>query len=103
MTKKSQPETQDATSKIETVFAYIAVGLIGTSVLVMLATLIIAATGTATPSVGKVVVPPIMIFYPQFGLAAGALDGTTRDAIDRGAGGGGLYDADDELCIAEHV
>jgi FtsH-binding integral membrane protein len=73
MTKKSQPETQDATSKIETVFAYMAVGLIGTSVLVMLATLIIAATGTATPSVGKVVVPPIMIFYPQFGLAAGAL------------------------------
>jgi FtsH-binding integral membrane protein len=73
MTKKSLPKTQDATSKLETVFAYMAVGLIGTSVLVMLATLIIAATGTATPSVGKVVVPPIMIFYPQFGLAAGAL------------------------------
>jgi len=73
MTKKSLPETQDSTSKLETVFAYMAVGLIGTSVLVMLATLIIAATGTATPSVGKVVVPPIMIFYPQFGLAAGAL------------------------------
>ncbi|MEY4436996.1 MAG: hypothetical protein RL100_460 [Actinomycetota bacterium] len=73
MTKKSLPETQHSTSKLETVFAYMAVGLIGTSVLVMLATLIIAATGTATPSVGKVVVPPIMIFYPQFGLAAGAL------------------------------
>jgi FtsH-binding integral membrane protein len=73
MTKKSLSDTQDATSKLETVFAYMAVGLIGTSVLVMLATLIIAATGTATPSVGKVVVPPIMIFYPQFGLAAGAL------------------------------
>ena len=73
MTKKRLPKDPDASSKLENVFAYVAVGLISTSVLVMLATLIIAATGTATPSVGKVVVPPIMIFYPQLGLAAGAL------------------------------
>ena len=49
-----------------------AVGLIGTSILAMLATLIIAATGSATPAVGEQVLPAILVFYPQFGLVAGA-------------------------------
>lgn len=60
-------------SRIENILAYMAVGLIGTSILAMLAALILAATGAATPNVGKTVLPPILVFYPQFGLAAGAL------------------------------
>jgi hypothetical protein len=38
----------------------------------MLAALIIAATGSATPGLGQQVLPPILVFYPQFGLIAGA-------------------------------
>ncbi len=36
-------------------------------------------------------------------IAAGALDHLPGDTVDGGAGGGGLNDSDDELCIAEHV
>ena len=49
-----------------------AAGLIGTSIIAMLAALIIAATGSATPGLGQQVLPPILVFYPQFGLIAGA-------------------------------
>ena len=64
---------KQANPRIENILAYMAVGLIGTSILAMLVALVMAATGSATPSVGKTVLPPILIFYPQFGLAAGAL------------------------------
>lgn len=73
MTKKSQQSAKEPIPRIESIFAYMAVGLIGTSILVMMATLIIAASGSATPALGQLVVPPVLIFYPQFGLAAGAL------------------------------
>lgn len=49
-----------------------AAGLIGTSVLTMLATLIIAATGNATPALGQQRLPAFLVFYPQIGLVAGA-------------------------------
>lgn len=58
--------------RLESILAYMAVGLIGTSILAMLATLIIAATGSATPGVGQQVLPPILVFYPQIGLIGGA-------------------------------
>ncbi|MEY4263199.1 MAG: hypothetical protein RLY88_907 [Actinomycetota bacterium] len=64
---------KQANPRIENILAYMAVGLISTSILAMLAALLMAATGSATPSVGKTVLPPILVFYPQFGLAAGAL------------------------------
>jgi len=58
--------------RLESVLAFMAVGLIGTSILAMLATLIIAATGSATPGLGQQLLPPILVFYPQIGLIAGA-------------------------------
>lgn len=58
--------------RLESILAYMAVGLVGTSILAMLATLIIAATGSATPGVGQQVLPPILVFYPQIGLIGGA-------------------------------
>lgn len=58
--------------RLESIFAFMAVGLIGTSILAMLATLIIAATGSATPGLGQQLLPPILVFYPQIGLIAGA-------------------------------
>jgi len=64
---------KQANPRIENILAYMAVGLISTSILAMLAALLMAATGSATPSVGKTVLPPILVFYPQFGLASGAL------------------------------
>lgn len=50
-----------------------AAGLIGTSILAMLAALIIAATGSATPGLGQQVLPPFLVFYPQAGLIGGAM------------------------------
>ncbi|WP_296630382.1 hypothetical protein [Rhodoluna sp.] len=64
---------KQANPRIENILAYMAVGLIGTSILAMLVALVMAATGSATPTVGKTVLPPILVFYPQFGLAAGAI------------------------------
>lgn len=70
MTKPSQTPNNN---RVESALAYMAAGLIGTSILVMLAALIIAATGSGTVSVGQQQLPAIMVFYPQFGLIAGAI------------------------------
>lgn len=72
MAKQSKKPTNNPSSRLESIFAYMAVGLIGTSILAMLAALIIAATGSSTPGIGQQVLPPVLVFYPQFGLVAGA-------------------------------
>jgi FtsH-binding integral membrane protein len=72
MAKQSKKPANNPASRLESIFAYMAVGLIGTSIFVMIAALLIAATGNNTPGLGKQVLPPVMVFYPQFGLVAGA-------------------------------
>lgn len=72
MAKQSKNPANNPASRLESIFAYMAVGLIGTSILAMVAALLIAATGSNTPALGKQVLPPVLVFYPQFGLVAGA-------------------------------
>jgi FtsH-binding integral membrane protein len=72
MAKISKTPANSPTSRLENILAYMAAGLIGTSVLAMLATLIIAATGSATPAMGQQRLPAFLVFYPQIGLVAGA-------------------------------
>ncbi|MEY4061032.1 hypothetical protein [Rhodoluna sp.] len=73
MAKQTSAPKESPAPRIETILAYMAAGLIGTSVLVMIITLIMAASSAATPTVGATNLLPLMVFYPQFGLAAGAL------------------------------
>jgi FtsH-binding integral membrane protein len=72
MAKPMKTPANKPAPRLESVLAFMAVGLIGTSILAMLATLIIAATGSATPGLGQQLLPPILVFYPQIGLIAGA-------------------------------
>lgn len=72
MAKTSKTPANSPSSRLENILAYMAAGLIGTSVLTMLATLIIAATGSATPALGQQRLPAFLVFYPQIGLVAGA-------------------------------
>ena len=72
MAKQTKTPANNPSSRLENILSYMAAGLIGTSILAMLAALIIAATGSATPGVGKQNLPAILVFYPQFGLIAGA-------------------------------
>ena len=72
MAKQSKNPANNPASRLESIFAYMAVGLIGTSILAMIAALLIAATGSNTPALGEQVLPPVLVFYPQFGLVAGA-------------------------------
>jgi FtsH-binding integral membrane protein len=72
MAKQTKTPANSPSSRLESIFAYMAAGLIGSSILAMFAALIIAATGSATPALGQQVLPPFLVFYPQFGLIAGA-------------------------------
>jgi FtsH-binding integral membrane protein len=72
MAKQSKNPANNPASRLESIFAYMAVGLIGTSILAMIAALLIAATGSNTPALGEQILPPVLVFYPQFGLVAGA-------------------------------
>jgi FtsH-binding integral membrane protein len=72
MAKQSKNPANNPASRLESIFAYMAVGLIGTSILAMIAALLIAATGSNTPTLGEQILPPVLVFYPQFGLVAGA-------------------------------
>ena len=72
MAKQSKNPANNPASRLESIFAYMAVGLIGTSILAMIAALLIAATGSNTPTLGDQILPPVLVFYPQFGLVAGA-------------------------------
>ena len=72
MAKQSKNPANNPASRLESIFAYMAVGLIGTSILAMITALLIAATGSNTPALGEQILPPVLVFYPQFGLVAGA-------------------------------
>lgn len=72
MAKQTKTPANTASSRLESIFAYMTVGLIGSSILAMMAALIISATGSSTPAVGQQVLPAFLVFYPQFGLIAGA-------------------------------
>ena len=64
MAKETRTSHKSETPRLENILAFMAVGLIGTSILVMLATLLM--------SLSTHVLWPIMVFYPQIGLIAGA-------------------------------
>ena len=64
MAKQSKNPANNPASRLESIFAYMAVGLIGTSILAMVAALLIAATGSNTPALGEQVLPPVLVFYP---------------------------------------
>lgn len=64
MAKQTRTSDKSAGSRLENILAFMAVGLIGTSILVMVATLILSLSSTT--------LWPIMVFYPQLGLIAGA-------------------------------
>jgi FtsH-binding integral membrane protein len=64
MAKETQTSNKSAGSRLENILAFMAVGLIGTSIVVMVVTLLLALSSTS--------LLPILVFYPQFGLIAGA-------------------------------
>jgi hypothetical protein len=64
MAKETRTSNKSEGSRPENILAFMAVGLIGTSLLVMFATLLLALNSTS--------LMPILIFYPQIGLIAGA-------------------------------
>jgi FtsH-binding integral membrane protein len=64
MAKQTKTSHKTETPRIENILAYMAVGLIGTSILTMVTTLLLSLT---THSLW-----PILVFYPQIGLIAGA-------------------------------
>jgi uncharacterized RDD family membrane protein YckC len=72
MAKQSKNPANKPAGRLESIFAYMAVGLIGSSILVMIAALLIAASGNGTPGLGEQILPAVLVFYPQFGLIAGA-------------------------------
>jgi FtsH-binding integral membrane protein len=69
---KGKPGPKAGIERVENILAYMAAGLIGTSVLAMIAVFIISAIPSSSPKVGELKLPAILVFYPQFGLAAGA-------------------------------
>ncbi|MBP6087723.1 MAG: hypothetical protein KA009_01215 [Rhodoluna sp.] len=64
MAKETQTSNKSAGSRLENILAFMAVGLIGTSILVMVVTLLLSLSSTS--------LMPILVFYPQIGLIAGA-------------------------------
>ena len=64
MAKQTKTSHKTETPRLENILAYMAVGLISTSILVMVATLLLSLT---THDLW-----PILVFYPQIGLIAGA-------------------------------
>lgn len=64
MAKETKPNHKNESSRLETILAYMAAGLVGTSILAILATLI--------TSLNSKTIWPVIVFYPQIGLIAGA-------------------------------
>jgi FtsH-binding integral membrane protein len=64
MAKQTKSAHKNETPRLENILAYMSVGLIGTSIIVMVITLLLSLS---THSLW-----PIMVFYPQIGLIAGA-------------------------------
>jgi FtsH-binding integral membrane protein len=65
MAKQTKSAHKSETPRLENILAFMAVGLIGTSIIVMVITLLL--------SLSTHQIWPIMVFYPQIGLIAGAL------------------------------
>jgi FtsH-binding integral membrane protein len=64
MAKETKTSHKTETPRLENILAYMAVGLIGTSIIVMVITLLLSLS---THNLW-----PILVFYPQIGLIAGA-------------------------------
>ena len=64
MAKQTKSAHKSETPRLENILAYMAVGLIGTSIIVMVITLLL--------SLSTHNLMPILVFYPQIGLIAGA-------------------------------
>jgi FtsH-binding integral membrane protein len=64
MAKQTKTSHKTETPRLENILAYMAVGLVSTSILVMVATLLLSLS---THNIW-----PILVFYPQIGLIAGA-------------------------------
>lgn len=64
MAKQTKTSHKTEAPRLENILAFMSIGLIGTSILVMVATLLM--------SLSTHVLWPIMVFYPQIGLIAGA-------------------------------
>jgi FtsH-binding integral membrane protein len=65
MAKQTKSAHKSEAPRLENILAYMAVGLIGTSIIVMVITLLLSLSSTK--------LMPILVFYPQFGLIAGAI------------------------------
>jgi putative flippase GtrA len=64
MAKETKTSHKTETPRLENILAFMSVGMIGTSIIVMVITLLL--------SLSTHVIWPIMVFYPQIGLIAGA-------------------------------
>jgi FtsH-binding integral membrane protein len=64
MAKQTKSAHKSETPRLENILAFMAVGLIGTSIIVMVITLLL--------SLSTHTLMPILVFYPQIGLIAGA-------------------------------
>jgi FtsH-binding integral membrane protein len=64
MAKQTKSAHKSETPRLENILAFMAVGLIGTSIIVMVITLLL--------SLSTHNLMPILVFYPQIGLIAGA-------------------------------
>ncbi|MEY4042614.1 MAG: hypothetical protein RL529_181 [Actinomycetota bacterium] len=65
MAKQTKSAHKSEVPRLENILAYMAVGLIGTSIIVMVITLLL--------SLSTHNLMPILVFYPQIGLVAGAI------------------------------
>jgi FtsH-binding integral membrane protein len=64
MAKQTKTSHKNENHGLQNILAYMAVGLVGTSIIVMVITLLL--------SLSTHVLAPILVFYPQIGLIAGA-------------------------------
>jgi FtsH-binding integral membrane protein len=64
MAKQTKSAHKSETPRLENILAFMAVGLIGTSIIVMVITLLL--------SLSTHNLMPILVFYPQIGLIVGA-------------------------------
>lgn len=63
MAKQTRTSHKNQAGRLESILAYMAAGLVGTSVIVMVITLLVSLSTHNLPA--------ILVFYPQFGLIAG--------------------------------
>ena len=74
MAKQTNTQPDNSSSRVERILSFMAIGLIATSVLCILATLILALVfHNANTAKAAVVLPAFMSLYPFIGLSVGAL------------------------------